>query len=46
MLPPAVPEGEALIRLSVTAAHTGGQVDRILGAVASVAGRLGLLAGA
>ncbi|MEV0829536.1 aminotransferase class I/II-fold pyridoxal phosphate-dependent enzyme [Nonomuraea rubra] len=46
MLPPAVPEGEALIRLSVTAAHTGGQVDRILGAVASVAGRLGLLGGA
>ncbi|GAA2212443.1 pyridoxal phosphate-dependent aminotransferase family protein [Nonomuraea monospora] len=43
MLPPAVPEGEALIRLSVTAAHTNGQVDRVLAAVAAVAGRLGLL---
>ncbi|MFB4278104.1 aminotransferase class I/II-fold pyridoxal phosphate-dependent enzyme [Nonomuraea sp. MTCD27] len=43
MLPPGVPEGKALIRLSVTAAHTGAQVDRVLGAVAAVAGRLGTL---
>ncbi|GAA1678165.1 pyridoxal phosphate-dependent aminotransferase family protein [Nonomuraea maheshkhaliensis] len=40
MLPPGVPEGRALIRLSVTAAHTGAQVDRILDAVSTVATRL------
>ncbi|MEV0612125.1 aminotransferase class I/II-fold pyridoxal phosphate-dependent enzyme [Nonomuraea sp. NPDC050404] len=40
MLPPAVPGRAALIRLSVTAAHTGGQVDRILAAVAAVAARV------
>ncbi|WP_052423127.1 aminotransferase class I/II-fold pyridoxal phosphate-dependent enzyme [Nonomuraea candida] len=45
MLPPSVPGESALIRLSVTAAHTGGQVDRILGAVASVADRLGAAEG-
>jgi 8-amino-7-oxononanoate synthase len=42
MLPPSVPEGKALIRLSVTAAHTDAHVDRLLEAVATVAGRLGL----
>lgn len=45
MLPPGVPEGRALIRLSVTAAHTAAQVDRILDAVSAVATRLSLPAG-
>lgn len=40
MLPPSVPSGKALIRLSVTAAHTDAHVDRILEAVAVVADRL------
>ncbi|MCK2221978.1 aminotransferase class I/II-fold pyridoxal phosphate-dependent enzyme [Actinomadura sp. ATCC 31491] len=45
MLPPAVPEGRSLIRVSVTAAHTEAQVDRLLEALATVADRLGPIAG-
>ncbi|MEU6719126.1 aminotransferase class I/II-fold pyridoxal phosphate-dependent enzyme [Nonomuraea sp. NPDC046802] len=43
MLPPSVPEGRALIRLSVTAAHTEAAVARLLDAVATAAERLGLV---
>ncbi|MEW9550659.1 aminotransferase class I/II-fold pyridoxal phosphate-dependent enzyme [Nonomuraea sp. NPDC050783] len=43
MIAPGVPAGQALIRVSLTAAHTGRQLDRI-GAAFAVAGRrLGLL---
>lgn len=45
MLPPSVPEGKALIRISVTAAHTDAQVDRLLSAVAAVAGRINTISG-
>ncbi|MFI7134481.1 aminotransferase class I/II-fold pyridoxal phosphate-dependent enzyme [Nonomuraea sp. NPDC050153] len=41
MLPPSVPGGRSVLRLSVTAAHTDAQVDRILEAVAAAFGRLG-----
>lgn len=40
MLPPSVPGGKALIRLSVTASHTDVQVDRILEAVAGAVRRI------
>ncbi|MEV4567798.1 pyridoxal phosphate-dependent aminotransferase family protein [Nonomuraea sp. NPDC049419] len=40
MLPPGVPGEQPLIRLSVTAAHTTAQVDRILEAVATVTGEM------
>ncbi|MCK2215480.1 aminotransferase class I/II-fold pyridoxal phosphate-dependent enzyme [Actinomadura sp. ATCC 31491] len=43
MIPPGVPPGEALIRVSVTAAHTGAQLDRIVEAFAVAGRRLGLL---
>jgi 8-amino-7-oxononanoate synthase len=42
MLPPSDPEGKALIRLSVTAAHTDAHVDRLLEGIATVADRLDL----
>ncbi|MET7331605.1 aminotransferase class I/II-fold pyridoxal phosphate-dependent enzyme [Nonomuraea sp. NPDC005650] len=42
MLPPSVPGGRSVLRLSVTAAHTDAQVDRILEAVAAASDRLGL----
>ncbi|HEX2313726.1 MAG TPA: pyridoxal phosphate-dependent aminotransferase family protein [Thermomonospora sp.] len=40
MVPPAVPDGQDLIRLSVTAAHTDEHVDRILRAFAAAGRRL------
>jgi len=43
MVPPGVPEGRALIRVSVTATHTPAQVDRILEAFATAGRRLGLI---
>ncbi|WP_170223205.1 aminotransferase class I/II-fold pyridoxal phosphate-dependent enzyme [Nonomuraea turkmeniaca] len=39
MIPPSVPEGQALIRLGLTAAHTDAQAERILSAFAT-AGRV------
>ncbi|GAA2628551.1 pyridoxal phosphate-dependent aminotransferase family protein [Actinomadura fulvescens] len=38
MIPPSVPEGRSLIRLTVTAAHTDDHIDRILDAFAVVCG--------
>lgn len=35
MVPPATPSGESLLRCSVSAAHTGEQIDAICGAFAS-----------
>jgi 8-amino-7-oxononanoate synthase len=43
MVPPAVAEGTALIRLCVTAHHTGEQVGRIIDACAAVGRRLGVV---
>jgi 8-amino-7-oxononanoate synthase len=43
MVPPGVPEGESLIRVSVTAAHTRSQIDRILQAFATTGRRLHLI---
>jgi 8-amino-7-oxononanoate synthase len=43
MIPPAVAEGGALIRLSVTADHTGEHVGRIVDAFAAVGRRLGVV---
>ncbi|KAB8196781.1 aminotransferase class I/II-fold pyridoxal phosphate-dependent enzyme [Nonomuraea phyllanthi] len=44
MVPPGVPEGKALIRLSVTAAHTDAQLTRIVDACTAAGRRLGLIA--
>ncbi|MEV0387103.1 aminotransferase class I/II-fold pyridoxal phosphate-dependent enzyme [Nonomuraea sp. NPDC050643] len=44
MLPPSVPGGKAQIRVSITAAHTEAQVDRLLSAIATVTGRVGPIA--
>ncbi|WP_160150542.1 aminotransferase class I/II-fold pyridoxal phosphate-dependent enzyme [Nonomuraea solani] len=44
MLPPSVPGRKAHLRVSVTAAHTTAQVDRLLNAIATVAGRVGPIA--
>ncbi|MFT8244681.1 serine palmitoyltransferase [Roseomonas sp. BN140053] len=41
-LPPATPRGEALLRLSVSAAHTPEQIARAVDAVAEVGSMLGL----
>jgi 8-amino-7-oxononanoate synthase len=43
MIPPAVAEGHALIRLSVTAYHTGEHIGRIIDAFAAVGRRLGVI---
>ncbi|MFC5749733.1 aminotransferase class I/II-fold pyridoxal phosphate-dependent enzyme [Actinomadura rugatobispora] len=43
MIPPGVPEGHALIRVAVTASHTGAQVERILDAFAAAGRRLNLI---
>ena len=40
-LPPAAPGGGSLLRLSVSAAHTGDQLDRIIAAMAKVMKALG-----
>ncbi|MFP3966509.1 aminotransferase class I/II-fold pyridoxal phosphate-dependent enzyme [Actinomadura fulvescens] len=44
MIPPSVPEGRALIRLSVTADHGDAHLERVLDAVAAVGRRLNLIA--
>ena len=45
-LPPATPKGLALLRSSVSAAHTPAQIDRAVALFAEVGQALGLLAGA
>lgn len=42
ILPPAAPDGGALVRVSVTAAHTDEQIERIGAAFAAVTAELGL----
>ncbi|TWI56731.1 8-amino-7-oxononanoate synthase [Pseudomonas duriflava] len=37
VLPPATPNGQALVRCSVSAAHTSAQIDHIIGAFAELA---------
>ncbi|RVX47651.1 8-amino-7-oxononanoate synthase [Nonomuraea polychroma] len=43
MISPGVPPGQALIRVSITAVHTGTQVDRIISAFAAAGRRLRLI---
>ncbi|HEX4812491.1 MAG TPA: aminotransferase class I/II-fold pyridoxal phosphate-dependent enzyme [Nonomuraea sp.] len=43
MIPPSVPAGQALVRLSLTAAHTDAQADRIVSAAAAAARALDLM---
>jgi 8-amino-7-oxononanoate synthase len=43
LVPPAVPDGQALIRIGVTAAHSDGQLDRIAQACETAGRRLGLI---
>ncbi|GAA2214980.1 pyridoxal phosphate-dependent aminotransferase family protein [Nonomuraea monospora] len=43
MVPPAVPDGQALIRVSTTALHTETQLDRVAAAFAAAGRRLGLI---
>ncbi|MEV0819751.1 aminotransferase class I/II-fold pyridoxal phosphate-dependent enzyme [Nonomuraea rubra] len=43
MVPPSVPDGQALIRVSTTALHTDAQLDRIASAFATAGRRLGLI---
>ncbi|MEV4224928.1 aminotransferase class I/II-fold pyridoxal phosphate-dependent enzyme [Nonomuraea sp. NPDC049725] len=43
MVPPAVPGGKALVRLSLTAAHTDANLARIVDACAAAGRRLGLI---
>ncbi|MGC3996871.1 MAG: pyridoxal phosphate-dependent aminotransferase family protein [Anaeromyxobacter sp.] len=45
VLPPAVPAGACLIRMTLTAAHTDEQIDRVLGALERVGRRLGIIPG-
>ena len=43
MIPPGVPEGHALIRVAVTATHTGAQVDRLIEAFDTAGRRLRMI---
>ena len=43
-LPPATPKGLALLRSSVSAAHSKAQLDRAIALFGELGGRLGLLA--
>jgi 8-amino-7-oxononanoate synthase len=43
MIPPSVPTGRALIRLSLTAAHTDEQAERIVSAIAAAGLAMGLV---
>jgi len=45
VLPPAVPAGGCLIRMTLTAAHTREQIDRVLGSLERVGKRLGIIPG-
>ncbi|MFO0580761.1 MAG: pyridoxal phosphate-dependent aminotransferase family protein [Anaeromyxobacter sp.] len=46
VLPPAVPAGGCIIRMTLTAALSNEQIDRVLGALERVGKRLGLIGGA
>jgi len=46
VLPPAVPTGGCIIRMTLTAAHTKEQLDHVLGALERVGRRLGIVGGA
>jgi 8-amino-7-oxononanoate synthase len=43
VVPPAVPQGRAMIRTSYMATHTDGHIDRILKALESAGKKLGIL---
>jgi 8-amino-7-oxononanoate synthase len=43
VLPPAVPAGACLIRMSLTATHTDAQIDRVLDALERHGARLGII---
>jgi 8-amino-7-oxononanoate synthase len=45
VLPPAVPAGACLIRMSLTATHTDAQIDRVLDALERHGARLGIIPG-
>jgi 8-amino-7-oxononanoate synthase len=45
VLPPAVPAGGCLIRMTFTAAHTDAQIDRVLDALERVGKGLGIIGG-
>ena len=42
-MPPAVPEGSALLRTSYMATHTDQQLDRVLGIFAQVGKEIGII---
>ena len=44
MLPPATPNGVSLIRCSVSAAHTGEQIDAVCAAFAALRAEAGIVA--
>lgn len=44
-IPPAVPAGGSLVRMTLTAAHTDAQIDHVLGALERAGRRLGLIPG-
>jgi 7-keto-8-aminopelargonate synthetase-like enzyme len=44
VIPPAVPVGACLIRLTLTAAHTKAQIDSLLSAIQRAGVRLGIIA--
>jgi len=44
MLPPATPDGVSLIRCSVSAAHTLGQIDAVCAAFADLRAAAGIVA--
>lgn len=46
VVPPAVPQGNCLIRTSYMATHTEEQLDRVLAVMEEAARGLGILAGA
>lgn len=43
VVPPAVPAGACLIRMTLTAAHTDEQIDRVLSVLERVGARLGII---
>ncbi len=45
VLPPAVPAGACLIRMTLTAGHTDAQIDRVLDALERVGRKLGIIPG-
>ena len=43
VVPPAVPSGACLIRMTLTAAHTDEQIDRVLSILERLGARLGII---